>query len=93
MLIPIVNIIGPVGVIDENPEMIEEKHGVALFLNSDEERAILKEDGIDKAQCHDIVWEVLDIQSWSNEFLSASAFMNRVMKKQEIDTQEEEENQ
>jgi hypothetical protein len=76
ILIPIKNIIRSVGVVDENPEMIEEKHGVRLFLNSKEEQQLLLDD---HEICHDVVWEVLDIKMWAGEFLTCSDFVKHQM--------------
>jgi hypothetical protein len=91
MLIPIKNIVRSVGVVDENPEMIEEKHGVKLFLNSEEEQNLLRQHRDDTENCHDIVWEVLSIRSWAGEFVKSSRFVSRIMRKQAETAQEEQE--
>jgi hypothetical protein len=93
-LVPIQAIIKLVGVVDENPEMIDERHGVSLFLNSDEEREILQVDqqarnGRRETFCHDIVWEVLDIMKWAGEFLAASRFTRNSMIQQDATAQRE----
>ena len=83
-LVPIKNIIKYVGVVDENPEMIEERHGVALFLNSEEEREQLKiyHDKQRNNLCHDVVWQVLSINEWAGEFLRASRFCKNTLQHQ-----------
>jgi hypothetical protein len=78
-LVPIKHIIKLVGVVDENPEMIEERHGIALFLNSEEEIEQLKlYQGQQKNNlCHDIVWQVRSVSEWAGEFLGASTFCRK----------------
>ena len=67
-MVPIDRIKTAVGVVDENPEMIEERHGVSQFLNTEEERNLLREDVGNRSFCKDIVWEVLPIDKWGGEF-------------------------
>jgi hypothetical protein len=57
-----------VGVVDENPEMIADRHGVSSFLNTAEERQLLTVDLGARQYCKDIVWEVLPIEKWCDEF-------------------------
>jgi hypothetical protein len=67
-MVPIERIKEVVGVVDENPEMIADQDGVSSFLNTEEERQLLQYDIDNRPYCKDIVWEVLDIEKWANEF-------------------------
>jgi hypothetical protein len=83
-LVPIKNIKQLLGVVDENPEMVENRHGIAMFLNSDEEREQLRlYNGQRKNNlCHDIVWQVRSIAGWAGEFLRASRFCKNALQNQ-----------
>jgi hypothetical protein len=67
-MVPIDRIKSAVGVVDENPEMIAERDGVSSFLNTSEERELLTVDDGARQFCKDIVWEVLPIEKWGDEF-------------------------
>ena len=83
-MVPIKHIIKLVGVVDENPEMIEEWHDIALFLKSEEEIEQLKMyQGQQKNNlCHNLVWQVLSLCEWAGEFLRASTFCRRSLSNQ-----------
>ena len=68
VLVPITNIVELVGVIDENPEMIQHRDKVPEYLHSDAEREILLEYTRNHRNYSDIVWEVLPASKWANEF-------------------------
>jgi hypothetical protein len=67
-MVPIERIKASVGVVDENPEMIADRDGVSSFLNTEEERQLMREDLGNRQVCKDIVWEVLSIEKWASEF-------------------------
>ena len=68
VMVPVQNIIRLVGVVDENPEMIEERDAVPQFLHSSTERELLQEDNRNRENFSDIVWAVRGIKEWAVEF-------------------------
>ena len=68
VLVPITNITKSLGVVDENPEMIDHRDKVPMYLHSNEEREILAEYNRGRVNYGDIVWEVRCAKEWAKEF-------------------------
>ena len=73
VLVPVNWIVRQVGVIDENPELINEGDAVGQFLQSETEQSLLREDAKNQ-KYSDIIWEVKDVKKWADEFASGATY-------------------
>ena len=67
-MVPLRNIVEVVGVVDENPEMIQDRDSIPTYFHSSLEKDLLQEDSRNLRNFSDNVWAVRNIKEWASEF-------------------------
>ena len=71
-LVPLSQFVRIAGVVDEHPEMIEDVKFLSEYMGEDEHHEML----LVNQRCLDIVWEVLHIELWADEFVDEENIEN-----------------
>ena len=68
VMVPLRNIVEVVGVVDENPEMIQDRDSIPTYFHSSLEKDLLQEDSRNLRNFSDNVWAIRNIKEWASEF-------------------------